>query len=60
MFNQPNAQVDQTTTGTGTFLNTIAPVDIGGINTSLDYFFDGSSPTARILATFTNTTQYHW
>jgi len=55
-FQQPSAQVDRTTTGAGTFLNTITPQNIGGINTSLDYFFDQSSPTARVLATFTNTT----
>ncbi|MBF2055839.1 MAG: PEP-CTERM sorting domain-containing protein [Cyanobacterium sp. T60_A2020_053] len=41
--------------GAGTFLNTITPQDIGGINTSLDYFFDNNR-IARVLATFTNTT----
>ncbi|WP_157221769.1 PEP-CTERM sorting domain-containing protein [Microcystis sp. T1-4] len=55
-FNQPNAKVDLTTTGAGTFLNTISPVSIGGINTSLDYFMSADSPTLRVFGTFTNTT----
>ncbi|GCA70597.1 hypothetical protein MiYa_02130 [Microcystis aeruginosa NIES-2519] len=55
-FNQPNDEVDLTTTGAGTFLNTISPVSIGGINTSLDYFMSASSPTLRVFGTFTNTT----
>jgi len=53
-FNQPNNMVDFATTGDGGFLTTITPADIGGIDTSLDYFFDDSSPTARVFATFTN------
>jgi amidase len=55
-FNQPNSQVDLTTTGAGTFVNTISPVNLGGINTSLDYFMSASSPTLRVFGTFTNTT----
>ncbi|QGZ90376.1 PEP-CTERM sorting domain-containing protein [Microcystis aeruginosa] len=55
-FNQPNFQVDLTTTGAGTFVNTINPVNLGGINTSLDYFMSASSPTLRVFGTFTNTT----
>ncbi len=55
-FNQPNDEVDLTTTAAGTFLNTISPVSIGGINTSLDYFMSASSPTVRVFGTFTNTT----
>jgi len=55
-FNQPNDEVDLTTTGAGTFLNTISPVSIGGINTSLDYFMSADSPTLRVFGTFTNTT----
>lgn len=55
-FNQPNDEVDLTTTGAGTFLNTITPVNIGGINTSLDYFMSAASPTLRVFGTFTNTT----
>ncbi|TRU74481.1 MAG: PEP-CTERM sorting domain-containing protein [Microcystis viridis Mv_BB_P_19951000_S69] len=55
-FNQPNFQVDLTTTGAGTFVNTISPVNLGGINTSLDYFMSASSPTLRVFGTFTNTT----
>lgn len=56
VFAQPNNQVDLTTTGAGTFVNTVTPQDIGGIATSLDYFFSGSEPTVRALASFTNTT----
>jgi hypothetical protein len=55
-FNQPNFEVDLTTTGAGTFVNTISPVNLGGINTSLDYFMSASSPTLRVFGTFTNTT----
>ncbi|NER04167.1 MAG: PEP-CTERM sorting domain-containing protein [Okeania sp. SIO3C4] len=55
-FNQPNDEVDLTTTGAGTFVNTISPVNLGGIDTSLDYFMDASSPTLRVFGTFTNTT----
>lgn len=55
-FNQPNSLVDLTTTGAGTFVNTISPVNLGGINTSLDYFMSASSPTLRVFGTFTNTT----
>lgn len=55
-FNQPNDEVDLTTTGAGTFLNTISPVSIGGINTSLDYFMSAARPTLRVFGTFTNTT----
>ena len=55
-FNQPNFEVDLTTTGAGTFVNTINPVNLGGINTSLDYFMSASSPTLRVFGTFTNTT----
>jgi hypothetical protein len=55
-FNQPNDQVDLTTTGAGTFVNTITPVSLGGINTSLDYFMSASRPTLRVFGTFTNTT----
>ncbi len=55
-FNQPDFQVDLTTTGAGTFVNTISPVNLGGINTSLDYFMSASSPTLRVFGTFTNTT----
>ncbi|NCQ92422.1 MAG: hypothetical protein GPI94_17385 [Microcystis aeruginosa LG13-03] len=55
-FNQPNDQVDLTTTGAGTFVNTISPVNLGGINTSLDYFMSASRPTLRVFGTFTNTT----
>ncbi|WP_295887175.1 PEP-CTERM sorting domain-containing protein [uncultured Thiohalocapsa sp.] len=56
LFNQPNDQVDLTTTADGTFVSTLTPQDIGGIATSLDYFMDASSPTLRVLATFGNTT----
>ncbi|MDB9424590.1 PEP-CTERM sorting domain-containing protein [Microcystis aeruginosa CS-564/01] len=55
-FQQPGNQVDLTTTGAGTFLNTITPANIGGINTSLDYFMSAASPTLRVFGTFTNTT----
>lgn len=55
-FNQPNDQVDLTTTGAGTFVNTISPVNLGGINTNLDYFMSASRPTLRVFGTFTNTT----
>ncbi|GCL47647.1 PEP-CTERM sorting domain-containing protein [Microcystis aeruginosa] len=55
-FNQPNGQVDLTTTAAGTFLNTITPVNLGGINTSLDYFMSAARPTLRVFGTFTNTT----
>lgn len=55
-FNQPNDQVDLTTTAAGTFVNTISPLNLGGINTSLDYFMSAASPTLRVFGTFTNTT----
>lgn len=55
-FNQPGGVVDLTTTGAGTFVNTISPVNLGGINTSLDYFMSAASPTLRVFGTFTNTT----
>ncbi|GCA90867.1 hypothetical protein MiTa_04228 [Microcystis aeruginosa NIES-4264] len=55
-FNQPNDEVDLTTTAAGTFLNTISPLNLGGINTSLDYFMSASRPTLRVFGTFTNTT----
>ncbi|GCA78031.1 PEP-CTERM sorting domain-containing protein [Microcystis aeruginosa] len=55
-FNQPNSQVDLTTTAAGTFLNTISPVNLDGINTSLDYFMSAARPTLRVFGTFTNTT----
>ena len=55
-FKQPNEEVDLTTTGAGTFVNTISPVNLGGINTSLDYFMSASSRTLRVFGTFTNTT----
>lgn len=56
VFAQPNNQVDLSTTGDGTFMNTITPQNIGGIDTSLDYFFSGSASTVRAFARFTNTT----
>jgi hypothetical protein len=52
-FQQPGTQVDLTTTGAGAFVNT-TQVAIGDIGTSLNYFMDGSSPTLRVLASFTN------
>lgn len=55
-FTQPGGQVDLTTTGDGSFVTTLTPLNIGGIDTSLDYFMDNSSSTLRVLATFTNTT----
>jgi hypothetical protein len=55
-FAQPNNQVDLSTTAAGTFLNTVTPQDIGGIATSLDYFFSASEQTVRAFARFTNTT----
>jgi hypothetical protein len=55
-FRQPGDVVDLTTTGAGTFVNTITPANIGGINTSLDYFMSASSRTLRVFGTFTNTT----
>ena len=55
-FRQPNDEVDLTTTGDGTFVNTISPVNLGGVSTSLDYFMSASSPTLRVFGTFTNTT----
>lgn len=55
-FNQPNGLVDLTTTAAGTFVNTISPLNLGGINTSLDYFMSAASPTLRVFGTFTNTT----
>lgn len=55
-FNQPDFKVDLTTTGAGTFVNTISPVNLGGINTSLDYFMSASGPNLRVFGTFTNTT----
>ncbi len=55
-FNHPGDMADLETTSDGTFLTTITPQDIGGIDTSYDFFFDGSSPTLRAVATLTNTT----
>ncbi len=55
-FNHPGDMADLTTTAEGTFITTITPQDIGGIDTSYDFFFDGSSPTLRAVATLTNTT----
>ena len=55
-FTQPNPQVDVTTTADGVFVSGLTPLDIGGIDTTLDYFMDGDSPTLRVLASFTNTT----
>ncbi len=55
-FTQPGDQVDVTTTADGVFVSTLTPLDIGGIETTLDYFMDGSSPTLRVLASLTNTT----
>lgn len=42
-------------TSDGTFVTTITPQNIGGIATSYDFFFDGSSQTFRAVATLTNT-----
>ena len=55
-FNQPNDQVDLTSTPNGASVNTITPMDIAGIDTSLDYFMSATNPTLRAIGTFTNTT----
>ena len=55
VFNQPGSQVDMTTTVDGVFLNTITPMDIGGINTTYNYFMTGNN-TLRAVGSFTNTT----
>ena len=56
-FNQPGGVVDRTFTSDGMFLTTLTPENIDGIDTSLDYFADDSSPTLRVFSTFTNTNQ---
>ncbi|MFM8331556.1 MAG: PEP-CTERM sorting domain-containing protein [Candidatus Methylumidiphilus sp.] len=55
-FNQPGGQVDRSTTAAGTFITTITPQTIGGINSRLDYFFSATSPIVRAFGSFTNTT----
>ena len=55
-FTQPGAEVDVTTTADGIFVSSLSALDIGGIDTTLDYFTDGSSSTLRVLASLTNTT----
>ena len=55
-FQQPNDKVDLTTTADGTFIATINPASLSGLDVSLDYFFDASSPTLRAFATLANPT----
>ncbi len=54
-FNQPGNQVDMTTTANGVFLNTITPMDIGGISTTYNYYMT-ENRTVRAVGSFTNTT----
>ena len=54
-FNQPGSQVDMTTTTGGVFLNTITPMDIGGINTTYNYYMTGNH-ILRAVGSFSNTT----
>ena len=54
-FNHPDDQADLTTTSDGVFLSTLAAMNVDGIDTFYDLFFDASSPTLRSLATLTNT-----
>lgn len=54
-FNPPADLTDFTTTPDGGFFTPLSFADIGGIETRVDFFFDDSSPTARVFATFRNT-----
>lgn len=54
-FNPPGGLSDFTTTSDGGFITPLSFADIGGIETRLDFFYDDSSPTARVFGTFRNT-----
>ncbi|WP_237705543.1 autotransporter family protein [Chthoniobacter flavus] len=56
VFIPPAGKVDLTTTAAGTFVNIVTPQNIGGVNTSLNYFFTGTGSTVRAVGVFTNTT----